>query len=72
MLIKKNQIFLIPFLKRKNRHALIRKFNPTLNEKNYYHLTFVQYKKNHINLFYLYSIKNIQKKRRKKLKKKKN
>ena len=31
--IKKNQIFLKAFLKRKNKHALIRKFNPTSNKK---------------------------------------
>jgi hypothetical protein len=32
--------------------------NPTLNEKNYYHPTFVQYKKSLINLFSLYRMKN--------------
>ena len=54
---KKNQIFLKAFLKRKNKHALIRKFNPTSNKKNYHHPTFVQYKEISINLFSLYNMK---------------
>jgi hypothetical protein len=42
---------------KKNNHTLIRKFNPTSNEKKkYHHLIFVQYKKNIINLFSLYSM----------------
>jgi zona occludens toxin (predicted ATPase) len=45
------------FLKRKNKHALIRKFNPTSNKKNYHHPTFVQYKEISINLFSLYNMK---------------
>jgi hypothetical protein len=32
-------------LKRKNKHVLLRKFNPSLNEKNLSSLTFIQYKK---------------------------
>jgi hypothetical protein len=32
----------LPFFKRKNKHALIRKFNPISNEKKkYHHPTFV-------------------------------
>jgi hypothetical protein len=45
-------------LKGKNKHALIRKFNPISNEKYYHHPTFVQYKKSLINLFSLYRMKN--------------
>jgi hypothetical protein len=45
-----------PNAKRKKIQA-----NPTLNEKNYHHPTFVQYKKNLINLFSLYRMKkNLQ------------
>ena len=40
--------------------------------KNYHHLTFAQYKKSHINLFLLYSIKtNSIRKKKKKIKRKK-
>jgi hypothetical protein len=45
------------FLKGKNKHVLIRKFNPTSNEKQYHHPFFVQYKKNLIYLFSLYYMK---------------
>jgi hypothetical protein len=45
-------------LKRKNKLVLIKKFNPTSNEKkNYHYPTFVQYKKYLINLFF-YRMKN--------------
>jgi hypothetical protein len=33
------------FLKRKNKHVLLRKFNPSLNEKKLSSPTFIQYKK---------------------------
>ena len=42
---KKNLNFLNVFLKRKNKHALIRKFNSISNEKKYHHPIFIQYKK---------------------------
>jgi hypothetical protein len=58
-------------VKCKNKHALIRKFNPILNEKNYHHPIFLQYKKV-INLFSLYSMKKNSIKKIKKIKRKKN
>jgi hypothetical protein len=42
---EKNKIKINFFLKYKNKYTLIRKFNPTLNEKNYHHSICVQYKK---------------------------
>jgi len=55
-------------LKRKNKYVLIRKFNPTSNEKkNYHRPTFMQYKKSPINLFSLYCMKKkLNKKKEKK------
>jgi lipid II:glycine glycyltransferase (peptidoglycan interpeptide bridge formation enzyme) len=42
-------------------------------KNNYYHPTFVQYKKSHINLFHLYSMKKTSTREKKKnLKRKKN
>jgi len=38
--IKNFQIFFKQFLKHKNKHTLIRKFNITSNKKNYDHPTF--------------------------------
>ena len=38
---KKISNFFKAFFKRKNKHALIRKFNPILNKKNYHHPTFI-------------------------------
>ena len=35
-----------------------KKIQPNLKWQNYHHLTFAQYKKSHINLFSLYSMKN--------------
>jgi zona occludens toxin (predicted ATPase) len=58
------------FLKRKNKHALIRKFNPTSNKKNYHHPTFVQYKEISINLFSLYNMKKKNKGKEKNCKRK--
>jgi hypothetical protein len=59
-------------LNRKTKHTLIRKFNPTQNEKEII-ITQLLYniKKNHINLFSLYSMKKINK-RKKYLKREKN
>jgi hypothetical protein len=61
-------------LKHQNKHVLIRKFNPTSNEKNnYHHPTFVQYKKSFINLFSLYQYeKKLNKKKAKKQKRQKH
>jgi len=67
-------------LKCKNKHALKENSTQSQMTKKYHHLTFVQFKKNHINLFSLYNIKKnsmIEKKKnwkylkRKKLKEKK-
>ena len=58
--IKIFQIFFKEFLKRKNKHFLIRKFNTTSNEKKKKdHPTFKQYKITLINLFSFYYMKNI-------------
>jgi hypothetical protein len=51
----------------KNKHALIRKFNPTSNKKKYHHLIFVQYKKIPINYFSLYRMKKYKRKEKKSL-----
>jgi hypothetical protein len=60
-------------LKSKNKHALIRKLNPTSNEKYYRHPTFLQYKKSHINLFSHYSMeKKLNKRKENKIKEEKN
>jgi hypothetical protein len=61
-------------LKCKNKHAFIRKFNPTSNEKTYHHPTFVQYKKKfHQFIFSLqYGKKNKRKEKRFKEEKNKN
>jgi len=45
-------------LKRKNKHALKRKFNAASNEKNDHNPIFIQYKKSPNNLFSLYRMKN--------------
>ena len=50
-------LFLKAFLKDKIKHALIRKFNPTSNEKKYHHPIFVQYKKQFIYLYAFYCMK---------------
>jgi hypothetical protein len=55
-------------LKRKNKHALIRKFNPTLNEKHYHHPTFVQYKKNYHQFIFSLPHEKKNKKKEKKIK----
>jgi hypothetical protein len=55
-------------LERKNKHALIRKFNTTSNEKNYHRSTFIQYIKSIINLFSLLYEKKLNKRIEKKSK----
>jgi len=64
---KKNFNFFKAFLKHKIKHALIRKFNPTSNEKNII-ITQLLYniKKNLINLFSLYHMKKNKTKKKKK------
>jgi hypothetical protein len=48
----------LPFFKRKNKHALIRKFNPISNEKkNIITQLLYNIKKSPINLFSLYHMK---------------
>ena len=59
-------------MKRNNEHALIRKIQPNLKMiKKYHHSTFVQHKKNHINLFALYNMKKSIRENKKKLREKK-
>ena len=52
---KKFKMFFKEFLKRKNKHILIRKFNITLNEKNYDHPTFF-FKKKLISIYFLFTV----------------
>jgi hypothetical protein len=64
-------INVLTFLKRKNKHVLIRKFNATSNKQNnYHHPTFVQYKKSLVNFFYCME-KNYIREKEKKFKRKK-
>jgi hypothetical protein len=52
---KKIQNFLKVFLKGKNKHVLIRKFNPVSNEKQISLPNFVQYKKV-TSIYFLFTI----------------
>jgi hypothetical protein len=58
------------FLKRKNKHTLIRKLNPTSNEKKLSSPNFcsILKKKTHINLFFLHCMEKNNKRKEKKFK----
>jgi hypothetical protein len=67
--IKNFQIFFKEFLKRKNKHALIRKFNTTSNEKKIMVTQLLKNIKTLINLFPLYCRgKDCTREKKKKLK----
>jgi hypothetical protein len=60
-------------LKSKNKHALIRKFNPTSNENKNIITQFLYNIKSPINVFSLYNMKKkLNKRRKKNLKRAKN